>query len=218
MWSVAMLESWLRHHPVKLPSLVEQQARARADSTVAALASRAGATRSSDQIETSFADSRVSPADPTLAPRRLTVRSVAGFTLKLAVTAACLWYASRSISLADFLRLASTTSPLWVAVSVLMMVIQIPLIGLRWCKIVDALAGGRGPRKPLLAITALGVVFGQGAPHVVGDSMRVCRLTRLGRSWREGLISVLIDRGVGVGVLFAITFCVLLFPSRPLVL
>ena len=213
MWSVAMLESWLRHHPVKLPSLVEQQARARADSTVAALASRAGATRSSDQIETSFADSRVSPADPTLAPRRLTVRSVAGFTLKLAVTAACLWYASRSISLADFLRLASTTSPLWVAVSVLMMVIQIPLIGLRWCKIVDALAGGRAPRKPLMAITAIGVFFGQVAPNVVGDSMRVWLLTRLGRSWREGLISVLIDRGVGVGVLLAITFCVLLFPS-----
>ncbi len=44
--------------------------------------------------------------------------------------------------------------------------------------------------------------------------MRVWLLARMGRSWREGLVSVLIDRGVGVGVLLAVTFCVLLFPSR----
>ena len=80
-----------------------------------------------------------SPADSTIAPRRPAVRNIAVFALKLAVTAACLWYVSRSISLADFLRLSSTTSPPWVALSVLLIVAQIPLVGLRWCEIVDAL-------------------------------------------------------------------------------
>jgi uncharacterized membrane protein YbhN (UPF0104 family) len=64
-----------------------------------------------------------------------------------------------------------------------------------------------------MAITAIGVFFGQVAPNVVGDSMRVWLLKRLGRSWREGLISVLIDRGVGLGMLLAVTLCALLLPS-----
>lgn len=156
-----------------------------------------------------------SPANSSIAPRRPAVRNVAVFALKLAVTAACLWYVSRSISLADFLRLSSTTSPPWVALSVLLIIAQIPLVGLRWCKIVDALAAdsSRVPRKPLMAISAIGVFFAQVAPNLVGDSMRIWLLSRLGTPWRRGLVSVLIDRGVGVGVLFALTFCVLLFPS-----
>jgi uncharacterized membrane protein YbhN (UPF0104 family) len=214
MWSVVMLESWLRHHPVKLPSLADQQARARRDSTAGARVPLRDVALPSDHIGRNFEDPPTPPAD-SVAPRRPAFRSVAAFVLKLALTAACLWYASRSISLADFLRLADTTNPLWVAFSVLMIALQIPLTGLRWCKIVDALAtdGRRAPRKPLIAITAIGVFFGQVAPNVVGESMRVWLLKRLGRPWREGLISVLIDRSVGVGALLAVTFCVLLFPS-----
>jgi uncharacterized membrane protein YbhN (UPF0104 family) len=155
------------------------------------------------------------PADSTIAPRRPAARSIAVFAVKLAITAACLWYVSRSISLADFLRLSSTTSPPWVALSILLIIAQIPLVGLRWCEIVDALAtdGRRVPRKPLMAIAAIGVFFTQVAPNLVGDSMRIWLLSRLGTPWRRGLASVMIDRGVGVGVIFALAFCVLLFPS-----
>ena len=64
-----------------------------------------------------------------------------------------------------------------------------------------------------MAIAAIGVFFTQVAPNLVGDSMRIWLLSRLGTPWRRGLVSVLIDRGVGVGVIFALTFCVLLFPS-----
>lgn len=156
-----------------------------------------------------------SPADTTLASQRPSARSFISFIMKTTVTAACLWYSLRSISLEDFLRLSSTTSPFWIVLSVLTLMAQIPLIGLRWCKIVEALAadGRPAPRGPLMAITAIGVFFGQVAPNVIGDSMRVWLLKRLGRSWREGLISVLIDRGVGVGMLLVVTFCALLFPS-----
>ncbi len=53
MWSVAMLESWLRHHPVKLPSVADQQARARTNSMAGARVPLRGAGPSSDQIEKS---------------------------------------------------------------------------------------------------------------------------------------------------------------------
>ena len=43
-------------------------------------------------------------------------------------------------------------------------------------------------------------------------------LTRLGKSWREGLLSVIIDRAVGVGALVTLAFCVFLFQSRFLAL
>ena len=101
------------------------------------------------------------------------------------------------------------------ALSLVLLIAQIPLVGLRWCRIVDALAadGRRVPRKPLMAIAAIGVFFTQVAPNLVGDTMRIWLLSRLGTPWRRGLVSVLIDRGVGVGVIFAITFCVLLFPA-----
>src|SRR4051794_19427358 len=156
-----------------------------------------------------------SPAEFRPPPGRSPLRGLLGFSAKLAITVACLWYVSRSISWADFVRLSSMTSPTWVALSVLIIMVQIPLVGLRWCLIVEALSQNeRRPRRtPLMAITAIGLFFGQVAPNVVGDSMRVWLLTRLGRPWREGLVSVLIDRGVGVGVLLAITFCILLFPS-----
>jgi glycosyltransferase 2 family protein len=119
------------------------------------------------------------------------------------------------MSWADFVRLSSMTSPTWAALSILIIMAQIPLVGLRWCHIVEALVQNeqRAPRAPLIAITAIGLFFGQIAPNVVGESMRVWLLTRLGSPWREGLLSVLIDRGVGVGVLLAMTFCILLFPS-----
>src|SRR4051794_15703452 len=121
-----------------------------------------------------------SPADTTLAPQRPSARSFLSFIMKAAVTAACLWYSLRSISLEDFLRLSSTTNPPWILLSVFTLIVQIPLIGLRWCKIVEALAanGKPAPRVPLIAITAIGVFFGQVAPNVIGDSMRVWLLKR----------------------------------------
>src|SRR3954447_24711884 len=69
----------------------------------------------------------------------------AAFLLKLTITAAILGYASRSINYSDLGRLAGTVSPLWICFTVLMIAVQIPLIGLRWCKILDALSPSSPP-------------------------------------------------------------------------
>jgi hypothetical protein len=78
----------------------------------------------------------------------------------------------------------------------------------------------------MIAITAIAVFLGQVLPNLMSDGVRVWLLSRIGRGWRKGIVGVLIDRGVGVGMLVTIGFLTLLFPSaltplggyRPLVL
>jgi hypothetical protein len=73
--------------------------------------------------------------------------------------------------------------------------------------------GWKVPRSDVVAITAIGVFFGQVLPNIAGDAMRVWLLMRLGPDWRQGVISVLIDRAVGILTLLILSFAVLLFPS-----
>ena len=147
-------------------------------------------------------------------------RTGIGLALKLAVMIGCFWYISRYVVVSDLLRLASSADLRWLGLSVLIIMVQIPLLGLRWATIVDSLSidGKRTSRRSLLAVTAIGAFFGQIAPSVVGDSIRILMLKQLGRSWRECIISVVIDRGVGLGMLIMLAFCVFLFPSNWIVL
>ena len=64
-----------------------------------------------------------------------------------------------------------------------------------------------------IAVTAIGVFFAQVLPSVAGEGVRAWLLVRLGCDWRSALTSVVIDRGVGVGLLVAMGFVILLLPS-----
>jgi hypothetical protein len=93
--------------------------------------------------------------------------------------------------------------------------LQIPLAGLRWHNIVDALAA-RNQQMTLaamIAATAVGLFFAQVLPSVAGEGVRAWLLVRLGSNWRNAVTSAVIDRGVGVGLLTALGFVVLLLPS-----
>jgi uncharacterized membrane protein YbhN (UPF0104 family) len=59
-------------------------------------------------------------------------------------------------------------------------------------------------------VTAIGVFFAQVLPSVAGDGVRAWLLARRGCDWRNAVISVVIDRGVGAGLLIAIGFAILL--------
>jgi uncharacterized membrane protein YbhN (UPF0104 family) len=94
-------------------------------------------------------------------------------------------------------------------------VLEIALSGLRWRNVVHALAmcDRRVTRTVMIAITAIGVFFAQVLPSVAGDGVRAWMLARISRDWRNAVTSVVIDRGIGVGLLVALGFAFLLLPS-----
>jgi hypothetical protein len=61
-----------------------------------------------------------------------------------------------------------------------------------------------------IAVSAISVFFAQVLPSVAGEGVRAWLLVRLGCDWRSAVTSVVIDRGVGVGLLIAIGFAILL--------
>ena len=128
------------------------------------------------------------------------------------MTGGCFWYLSRQI---DFKQVWSDVPLLdfrWAAFAVMLVVLQIPLLGVRWCNILDALAvrNARVTIVATIAVSAIGVFFAQVLPSVAGEGVRAWLLVRLGCDWRSAVTSVLIDRGVGVGLLIAIGFAILL--------
>jgi glycosyltransferase 2 family protein len=134
---------------------------------------------------------------------------------KLLVTGACFWYVSGQV---DW-RQVSSAIPLldfrWAALAVFVVMSEIPLVGLRWYNIVDALAARdqQMTRTAMTAATAVGLFFAQVLPNVAGEGMRAWLLVRLGSNWRTAVTSVVIDRAVGVGLLIVLGFVVLLLPS-----
>jgi hypothetical protein len=57
------------------------------------------------------------------------------------------------------------------------------------------------------------VFFAQVLPSVAGEGVRAWLLVRLGCDWRNAVTSVVIDRGVGLCLLVAMGFVILLLPS-----
>jgi len=140
---------------------------------------------------------------------------VAIFAAKLLVTGACLWYVSRQIDLNQIWSVIPLLDFRWAALAILVAMLEIPLSGLRWYNIVDSL-GARDKqmtRIAMVAATAVGVFFAQVLPSVAGEGVRAWLLVRLGSDWRNAVTSAVIDRGVGVGLVIALGFVILLLPS-----
>jgi hypothetical protein len=151
----------------------------------------------------------------TARPHRGGSEKLAIFSAKLVVTAACFWYVSRQL---DFTQVLSNVPLLdfrWAAFASLAVMLQIPLVGLRWRNILDALVSpnARLTTGAMIAATAVGAFFVQVLPSIAGDGVRAWLLVRLGSQWRSAVTSVVIDRGVGVGLLIVAGFVILLLPS-----
>jgi glycosyltransferase 2 family protein len=134
---------------------------------------------------------------------------------KLIITAVCFWYLSRQIDLRGVLSFIPMLELRWIGVAVALVMLQIPLVAMRWREILQGLAvvNPQMTNTSILAITAIGVFFSQVMPSVMGDGMRAWLIVRLGCDWRNAVTSVAIDRGVGVGLLIALGFVILLLPS-----
>src|SRR5262245_22554851 len=113
------------------------------------------------------------------------VEKAAIVAAKLLVTGACFWYVSRQL---DWRQASSAISLLdfrWAAFAIFVVVLEIPLVGLRWSNIVDALAA-REPqmtRTAMTAATSVGLFFAQVLPNVAGGGVRALLLVWLCSSW-----------------------------------
>jgi glycosyltransferase 2 family protein len=148
-------------------------------------------------------------------PRRGGIEKIALFATKLLVTGACFWYVSRQIDLSQVLSAVSALDFRWAAFASLAAMLQILLVAARWYGILGALSAldARMTRTAVVAATSVGTFFTQILPSVAGDGMRAWLVIRLGCDWRNAVMSVVIDRGVGVGLLIALGFVILLLPS-----
>jgi hypothetical protein len=68
-------------------------------------------------------------------------------------------------------------------------------------------------RAAAVVVTSIGAFFAQVLPAVAGEGVRAWFLVRLGSQWRAAITSLVIDRAVGVGLLLALGFIILLLPS-----
>ena len=152
----------------------------------------------------------------TIRPARVAgAREIAIFAAKLLVTAVCFWYLSWQTDFSQVLPAVPMLDFRWVAFAILIVMLQMPLVGIRWHNIVDALTASneRMTQLAMIAIATIGIFFAQVFPSVAGDGMRAWLLVRLGCDWRKAVLSVIIDRGVGVGLLVALGFVILLLPA-----
>lgn len=135
--------------------------------------------------------------------------------LKIFITFACFWYLSTQLDFTEIAKLATLLDVKWVVVATLLLLPQILLVGLRWRWIIQELDARRQrcPYGPIIAISAIAIFFQQVLPTLAAEGIRVVLLVRRGWNWQTGITSVLIDRGVGVLALLAVSFTALLFPS-----
>jgi glycosyltransferase 2 family protein len=143
------------------------------------------------------------------------IRKVLVFGVKLAITCACFWYLFRQVNVGDLLREAQNLQIRWFLLAVAVIVLQIPLVGLRWARITAALEPTRSPPPlgAMIAITLITNFLSQILPNVMSDAVRVWMLTRIRSGWRMGLAGIVIDRGMGIAALLAIGFVTLLNAS-----
>src|SRR5262249_51931619 len=146
---------------------------------------------------------------------RRQVEKAAIIAPKLLATRACFWYVWRQV---DWRQVSSAITLLgfrWAALAIFVFMLEIPLVGLRWYNIVDALAtrDQQMTRTAMTAATSVGLFFAQVLPNVAGEGMRAWLLVRLGSNLRTAVTSVVIDRAVGVGLLIVLGFVGLLLPS-----
>ena len=127
--------------------------------------------------------------------------------LKIGFTVLALVLVARIVDPAALVDRARRTEPLFFAVAILLMVVQIPLVSLRWRRIVKTMSLERS-RVPSVSqfhqITYIAQLFGQVLPFIAGDGLRVLFLREAGASLRVAFKSTLLDRGVAALVLFAI--------------
>ena len=149
-------------------------------------------------------------------PINLRPSQVGIFAVKVAVTCLCFWYLTRSVNLAALGHDVLTLRLGLAGLAIISLMAQIPLVGLRWRGIIEAIENDRDgvPAAPIIAFTAVSGFFAQVVPNIAADAIRAWMLTEIGRGWRLAAVSVIIDRVIGVAALIAAGLVILQLPSQ----
>jgi uncharacterized membrane protein YbhN (UPF0104 family) len=140
--------------------------------------------------------------DQALMPKQ--IRSLLSLLLKIAVSAALLYVALRSVDLAGVAERLAQVRTSWLAVVFLLVFVQVILLSLRWRQIVIAARIDLSIRDAI-RLGLIATFFNQTLPSTIGgDAARVVMLGRHARNWAVAAYSVLIDRAVGLVALAAI--------------
>lgn len=134
-----------------------------------------------------------------------------GLALKIIVSASLLYFALVRVNLSVVTQRLSQIDVIWLVPVFLLLSIQVVLVALRWCRIVQVCE----PSSPFSFMQAfryslIGSFFNQTLPSTVGgDAMRIWLLGRDGTGWKIATYSVLLDRLAGVIALAVIVVCCL---------
>jgi uncharacterized membrane protein YbhN (UPF0104 family) len=135
---------------------------------------------------------------------RTSMRRFLSFLLKFAVSALLLYLSLRKVNLGSVGLQLTTLDWRWNALVLIFLCTQVPLVALRWQKIV-AVCGAKLASGTAIRFSFIGIFFNQTLPSTVGgDAVRVWLLSRDGAGWSTAVYSVLIDRVVGVSALAVI--------------
>jgi len=123
------------------------------------------------------------------------------FGLKIAISAALLFWAFRSVDLGALRGHFARLDAAWVVLAVLALLVQLGVAGLRWAKIAGQL-GFSFPVPRAIRFSTIAAFFNQALPSTIGgDAMRVWLLGRTDRHWKKAIYSVVVDRIAGVAFL-----------------
>jgi glycosyltransferase 2 family protein len=129
---------------------------------------------------------------------------------KILVSGALLYLSLRGINLGAILARINQISLGWLAVAVLVTLLQILLNASRWWE-VTAQCGAPLSMAQAFRFNMIGSFFNQTLPSSIGgDAVRLWLVSRTGAGWRAATYSVLVDRAIGL-----VALAILIVASLP---
>ncbi len=134
--------------------------------------------------------------------------------LKILISVGLLGFLAFKVNAGSLWREVMATSVPYLGLALACAVAQVFIVGYRWHRVIEGLRQGEQPiltRRQVQQANWISQAFSQVLPFIAGDAMRVVLLREQGLSTRVAIESALIDRGLAVGVLFAVAACGVLF-------
>lgn len=133
-----------------------------------------------------------------------TARGVAGFCLKLGVSAGILYWLFQHTDLHDVAARARAASPLWLAVALGLYGVMIGISAWRWQLLLQT-QGVAAPARRLTASWLVATFFNNFLPsNIGGDVVRIADTVQLTRSRTVAASVVLVDRAIGLAALLVV--------------